>query len=162
MKKFLCMMGICLCLSGCGRAETFETVADDAVQTMLAEPLEISITLPEEAVLPVMETDTGRLYICRDFEVSVQTLSGGDLAGTIKTLTGYLPEDLSMVQTKQAEYDCYEFVWAAAAELGDQVGRGLVLDDGNYHYCVCAMIDAEEVSAYGEIWNGMFETVRLG
>lgn len=162
MKKFLCIMGMLLCLSGCGAEETFETVADgDAVQTMLAEPLEISITLPEEAVLPVMETDTGRLYICKDFEVSTQTLNGGDLQGTVHALTGYLPEELSMVQTQKGELDCYEFVWAAAAEGGDQVGRGLVMDDGHYHYCVCAMIDAEDVSAYAEIWNGMFETVRL-
>lgn len=147
-----------LLLTGCGAQVTLETIADEAVQAAVAQPREIHVELPEEAVLPVMESENGRLYLCKDYDVQVQTLTGGDLSKTIRTVTGYEMDDLTVIQTSADGFACSEFVWTTAGELGDQVCRAAVMDDGSYHYVLSAMINADKASSYQEIWNGMFES----
>lgn len=158
MKKLWVLLVIGLVLSGCGAEETYETVADEMVQSVMAEPKEILLTLPEETVLPAMESENGTLYICREFDVSVQTLEGGDLKATVESVSGYSPDDLTIMQTISGDCKKYDFVWTATGELGDQVCRASILDDGSYHYVVTAMVDADLYEEYQEIWNGMFET----
>lgn len=159
LKKVFCMMLLVCVLAGCGAEETFETVADDLVFSQ-AEPKQIQVALPEETVLPVMETDFGQLYICRDFEISVQTLPGGDLGATVRTICGF--DGVDVVETAADGITRYDFVWSSAGETGDQVGRACILSDGAYHYCVSAMAPEEKAQQYREIWNGMFETVNIG
>lgn len=161
MMKMWLLALLALCLTGCGEAEVFETVDDGTVLPVLAQPREASVTLPEDTVLPVMETDNSTLYMCRDFDVQVQTLDGGDLDATLRQVTGQGAEDLTVITTEAGEFACYEFVWTAAGEAGEQVCRGQILDDGNYHYVLTAMTDAELVYEYQEIWNGMFESFAL-
>ena len=154
-----CVLLACL-LTGCGGEATFETVGDEQVMST-AVPKVIQVDLPEETVLPVMTTDTGELYICKDFEVSIQTLPGGDLNATIQTLCGFDAEGVDLVETAVDGMTRYDFVWSSAGETGDQVGRSAVLSDGVYHYCVTAMAPADRGEDYWEIWNGMFETITL-
>lgn len=161
MKKLLLLLVMVLCLAGCGEAEVFETVEDDVILSVMAQPREISITLPEDTVLPAMETDSGTLYMCKDFDVMVQTLDGGDLEGTICSISGYSSDDLTVIETRSGELKSYEFVWTAVGETEEQVCRCTILDDGNYHYVLTAMTDADMVSEYQEIWNGMFESFGL-
>ena len=97
MKKILVWLVLALSLAGCGGAEVFETVGDEMVQSVMAEPREIRLTLPEEAVLPAMETDNGTIYICQNYDVSIQTLESGDLEGTIRSVSGF---DLEDIRTK--------------------------------------------------------------
>lgn len=150
-----------LCLTGCGKTEVFETVQDEAVQQVAAEPRQINLSLPDEAILPSMETDSGTLYMCRDYDVMVQTLESGDLDATVRQITGYGRGDLTFISTERGDMDCHEFVWTAAGDTGEQVCRGMILDDGSYHYVLTAMTDADLVYEYQEIWNGLFETFSL-
>ena len=150
-----------LALAGCGAEETFETIADEMVFHQAAAR-EIRVVLPEETVLPVMETEAGQIYICRDFEVCVQTLPGGDLDATVRSLCGFGPGDVNVLETTADGFTRYDFVWSSAGETGDQVGRACVLSDGVWHYCVTAMASEEKAGDYWEIWNGMFETVTIG
>lgn len=161
MRKLYIVLLIAGLLAGCAAQETFETIADELVFAPAA-PRQIRLTLPEETVLPVMETDGGKLYICRDFEVAVQTLAGGDLDTTVRTLCGFGAEDVDLMQTAADGFTRYDFVWSSAGETGDQVGRACILSDGVWHYCVSAMATEEKAGAYQEIWQGMFETVTLG
>ena len=161
MKNMLMIFVIVAMLAGCGVQDTMETLADEPVQAVLAQPREVHVELPEEAVLPALESDNGILYMCSNFDVSVQTLEGGDLQKTIRTVTGYEPDELTILQTQDGEFLRSEFVWSSAGELGDQVCRATVLDDGNYHYVLTAIIDEENAEAYQEIWNGMFETFAV-
>ena len=154
-----CVLLACL-LTACGGEATFETVADEPVMSQVV-PKQIRVDLPEETVLPVMTTDTGELYICKDFEVSVQTLAGGDLNATVQTLCGFGVEGVDLVETVSGGLTRYDFVWSSAGEAGDQVGRSAILSDGVYHYCVTTMASAEEGEAYWEIWNGIFESITL-
>ena len=161
MKKICVLLVMALCLTGCGGEAVFETVGDTGILSASAQPREITLTLPEDTVLPVMETDGGSLYMCRDFDVTVQTLEGGDLESTVRTVSGQSLEDLTVIKGTEGECNSYEFVWTAAGEGGEQVCRGQILDDGVYHYVLTAMTDADLVYEYQEIWNGMFESFGL-
>lgn len=161
MKKMLLWLVLALSLAGCGEAEVFETVGDEMIQSVMAEPREIRLSLPEEALLPAMETDSGTLYICKDYDVSVQTLESGDLEKTIREVSGFDRNDLTIMETTLSDSDCYEFVWTSAGEWKEQLCRCMILDDGNFHYVLTAMIDADLIGEYQEIWNGMFESFGL-
>ena len=105
-----------------------------------------------------METDNGTLYLCDGYDVSVQTVESGDLESTIRLVSGFSSEDLTVIQTAAGAYPCYEFVWTSATDLGEQVGRAMILDDGNYHYILSTVTPAEHAQEYQEIWNGIFDT----
>lgn len=161
MKKICCLLMIALLLCGCGAEETFETVADEMVLEVLAQPREILLQLPEETLLPAMETDSGTLYLCDGYDVAVQTFSGGNLDETVRQISGFGYGDLTVMETIVDECVCYEFVWTSGSDLGEQVCRAKILDDGTYHYALTASASAEKAGELQEIWNGMFETFRL-
>ena len=156
MKKLWGFMVFALFLAGCASQDTMETVADE-VMTAMAAVRSIRLELPEETVMPVMETDTGEIYICRDFEVSLQTLPGGDLERTVETLTGFELEDVTVMQAG----DRYDLVWSCAGELGAEVGRARILSDGAYHYCLTAQSSEANAEDCREMLSGMFESFEL-
>lgn len=150
-----------LLLAGCGAQPTFETVGDSQV---FVQPVQrqIRVSMPSDTVLPVMETETGQLYIWRDYEIAVQTLAGGDLDATVRSLCGFGRDRVEILQTAADGFERYDFVWSAAGETGDRVGRACVISDGAYHYCLSAMADAGHGEELREQWNGIFETFRVG
>lgn len=161
MKMLLVMLLAVLMLSGCGGAEVYETVTDELVLSTAAQPREIRFDLAQEPILPAMESDGGQLYLCGDFDVMVQTLESGDLDSTVYQVSGFLPEELTLLQTESGDVDKYEFVWTSATDEGQQIGRATILDDGNYHYILSATVDSELIEEYQEIWNGIFESFEL-
>ena len=162
MKKIATALLLALLLSGCGAKETLETVADDIpLQPVLAQPAQISVRLPDNAVSPVLESDTQQLYFCEDYEIAIETRSSGGLSGTITALTGFAPEQLTVMHTSPEGVDRYEFVWAAAGEDGDRLGRGVVLDDGSYHYCMSVLRDAENPKKSQVVWSDVFSSFAL-
>lgn len=161
MKKICVISALLLLLSGCGTAEVYETVADEMVQPVMAEPRGMWAELPEDSVLPAMESENGTLYLCGDYEVMLQTFSSGDLGATVQAVSGFELDELTVIQTEKDGMDQYEFVWTTAGELGQRIGRATILDDGNYHYVISAAIDSDLIAEYQEVWNGIFESFRL-
>lgn len=159
--KIVTVILLAALLAGCGKTEVFETVHDDLVQSVSVQPREVFFDLAQEPVMPAMESDSGTLYLCGDFDVVVHTCQSGDLQNTVKEVSGFLPEELTLIQTENGDVDKYEFVWTSATDLGQQIGRATVLDDGNYHYILSATVDAEKIEEYQEIWNGIFESFQL-
>ena len=157
MKILLVLMTMLLC--GCTAQETFETVADEPVRTVMAQPREISVRLPDNAVAPVLEGETEQVYMCEDYEIIIETLSAGDLDGTIRSICGYSQEQLTIMETQWDDVTRYEFVWAAAGEKGDRLGRAVVLDDGEYHYCMSVLRDAEAITQV--VWRDVFASFSL-
>ena len=162
MKKLVMGLMLAPLLSGCGAKETLETVADDIpLQPVLAEPAEISVRLPDNAVSPVLESDTEQVYLSEDYEIAIETRSSGDIGGTITDLTGFDPNQLTIMHTKQDDADRYEFVWVSAGEKGDRLGRAVVLDDGSYHYCMTVLRDAENQKKSQVVWSDVFSSFSL-
>ena len=121
----------------------------------------VLLTLPEETLLPAMETDNGTLYLCDGYDIAVQTMESGNLDATVRQICGFGSEDLTIMQTQSGEFNCYDFVWSAATDLGQQVGRAKVLDDSSYHYVLSACAPAKDAEEYYEIWNGIFESFAI-
>ncbi|MCI7638457.1 MAG: hypothetical protein MSS60_01345 [Clostridiales bacterium] len=162
MKKIAVALLLTLLLSGCGAKETLETVADDIpLQPVLAQPAQISVRLPDNAVSPVLESDTEQVYFCEDYEIAIETRASGDLSCTITAMTGFDPEQLTVMHTSPDGVDRYEFVWAAAGEDGDRLGRGVVLDDGSYHYCMSVLRDAQPQKKSQVVWSDVFASFSL-
>jgi len=159
MKKLWSILPLVLLLSGCGSEETMETIADEWAQPVMASPGIVSVQLPEDARTPVMENDTQQVYMGENYEIILETCSSGDLNATIKQISGQEKAGLTIMQTSLDGVERYEFVWAAAGETGDRLGRAVILDDGQYHYCLSALRDAEGESQI--VWNDVFRSFRL-
>lgn len=160
MKKLLMILCCVLFLTGC-RSEVFETVDDPNDVPVIATPAQLLVELPEDAAAPVMNVAGGKLYFCDGFDVTVEVLAAGNLDETLQFLTGFGREELEILQTKRCGVDCFEGVWSAAGEAGDQVGRFLILDDGSFHYCVTVLAPAENVSESMDVWQQVLDSVKL-
>ena len=140
MKKLWILLALASLLCGCTSEETLETISDDIVQPVMAQPGEISVRLPDNAV---------------------ETVSGGDLSATIQRISGYTPDNLTVMETAQDGAKRYDFVWASAGENGDQLGRAVILDDGNYHYCLSVLRDADTTEKSQIVWRDVFDSFKL-
>ena len=158
LKKWAGFILVAALLTGCTAEETLETVSDEWVVPVMAQPREISVRLPEDTVAPVLEQDGRRLYMGRDYEIMLETLSSGDLSATIRSLCGYEQDQLTVLETRQGDYSRYDFVWTMAGETGDRLGRAVILDDGEYHYCMSAIRDQGDTQIP---WRDVFGSFSL-
>ena len=152
----ICVLALLLC--GCRAEETLETVSDEWLVPAMAKPREISVHLPEDAVTPVLEQDDRRLFMGQGYEIMLETLASGDLNGTIRTLSGYDREQLTVLETRQGDADRYDFVWTTAGEVGDRLGRAVILDDGEYHYCMSVLRNPGDSQV---TWKSVFGSFSL-
>ena len=158
MRKFVFILVLMLCLSGCADAPVMETVADGIVQPVAAEPKEMFVWLPEEAAAQTMaDGQTGECYTWGDCEVRIQTLTGGDIRATLRTLTGLDPERLTVMEYERDGLQLYQTVWSMTGEEGVSLGRCMVADDGAYHYCISLLSpeDADMGETYAQICASM-------
>ncbi len=146
-------------LSGCAAEDTFETVSDEILAPVIAQPREISVQLPKDAAMPVLESDSQQIYVCDGYEIVIEKRISGDLEGTVQSLCGYSSKELTLMQTQQQGLDRYEFVWVSTGETGDRLGRAVVLDAGDYHYCMSILRDCTLENA--QDWNVIFQSFTL-
>ena len=150
-----------LLLCGCAAEETFETISDEIVAPVMAQPREITVRLPDNAVAPVLESDTEQVYMCEDYEIVIETMSSGDMNATIQNLCGYSKDQLTIMETQWGEVSRYEFVWVSTGEKGERLGRAVILDDGDYHYCMSVLRDAENAEMSQIVWSDVFNSFAL-
>lgn len=161
MKKLGIVLALVLLLTGCGKQQTMETVNDTYVQPPQPVMQQVVVQLPDEAAAPIMQTDTGKLYACDRYTISLQTFQSGDLSRTIREISGFSREELKIMETTWEDVKRYDFVWAAAGEGDQQVCRACILDDGAYHYVMCASVDAADAGQVQGVWREIFNSYRL-
>ena len=162
MKKLCALLLFALLLTGCGGNDARETISDNHDVSTMAQMQTLAVQLPKELSAPVLESQTaGKLYLCDDYWVSVQTVSAGDLNQTVYNITGMQKDKLDIFQSKQGNVKRYQWVWSTTGEDGIEVGRACVLDDGNYHYIVTAQASEAVAGSLQEVWREMFASVRL-
>lgn len=123
---------------------------------------EIQLQLPKEATAPVLQNqDGGKLYLCDGYTLMIQTLSAGDLDRTLREVTGFPKDQLTVMETEEMDIRRYNCVWSAAAEEGEQVARAMILDDGCYHYAVTVMADFASAGELAQTWNSLLGSVTL-
>lgn len=162
MKIALVLLLSVFLLTGCGAAETFETVNDSIPVLPVAAPRWLEAQLPENAAAEaIWEDSQTRLYLTQDCTILMQTLPGGDLDRTMQQVTGKRTEELASITTSREGIVRHDFVWTAAGEEGLNLGRGCLLDDGDYHYVLTALSSESAVGTMGPAWEEMFTTCRL-
>lgn len=159
MKKLVWMLLLALMLSGCAPAETFETLGDVDMAPVIRQERSLELALPEGA--EVIQGAEGTLYLCDGYSLTVEVRSAGDLGSTMRNLTGFGTDALTVIETAAGDASRYECVWTAAGEGGDTVGRAMVLDDGAYHYCVTIQYSAGDASRMQEVWKEITDSVAL-
>ena len=159
MKKLCLLVVLAICLCGCQATTTFETLQDVYGEENLEGPRQITVSLPEEATM--VRSGNNRLYLCDGYDVTVEVMASGDLNRTMQSLTGFAADALTMVQTSVQQMQRYECVWTSAGEGADQIGRAVVLDDGNYHYCVTMMAPSEQAGSLQAVWSDLLDSILL-
>ena len=159
MKKGLFLLLMPAFLLGCSAQESFETVSDEYVQPVAAVMQQAALRLPEGAAVAVMQNDeTGSIYFCDDYTITLQTLDSGDLKETLYTATGFEEDQLKVIETNCGTAKRYDCVWASAGEGEEQIGRVAILDDGNYHYVLTCMTGASNAQALQDQWQDLFSS----
>lgn len=162
MKKWFCIAAVSFLLCGCAAEETFETLGDVQAGITLPPPAQIVVALPEGAAVPASESEAGQLYLWEGYEMTLQTLPGGDLDRTIREISGRSREEIAPVLSRQEDWKRWDLVWACAGETGDRIGRAAILDDGCYHYVLCLLADAELSDENRDSWDSAFSSFSLG
>lgn len=162
MKRCWMLLVLTLVLSGCGAQQTFETVSDVYDVPAMAQMQQVELSLPKDAAAASMENpDAGKLYLCDGYTLTVQTMEAGDLSRTLRQLTGYAKDQLTVIETQRGGITCYESVWSTAGEGGDHVGRAVILDDSHYHYAVTVMADCSAAGELTPVWQEILDSVKL-
>lgn len=162
MKKWLWLMPLVPLLCGCaGEQAVFETIGPEAYAEVSApEPEAISVWLPDEAAVRSVSEDGQEIYVWEDYELRLETRPGGDLDGTLTALTGQQPGALTVMSHEADGIRLYQTVWSATGEEGVTLGRCMVADDGDYHYCVSLLSPEESDSA--ELYAQLCASFSLG
>lgn len=160
LKKWL-LVWICLLLTGCTSA-TFETLGDIPHQQVDAPtPRKVVLQMPEDTVQAVWSQEGDTMYLCDDYTVYLQTFQAGDLNNTVRLLSGFEKDKLTMMQKHCGDHDRYEWVWISAGEGGDMLNRCAVLSDGNFHYSLTLSADTIAAGDLMEEWNALMSSFCL-
>ena len=162
MKKALLVVLVGLLLSGCGAQETMETVSDVYAVPASVTMYQVRLSLPDDAVSQSMEAEDGsKMYMCNGYTVTVQTMDAGDLDKTLRTISGFSGEKLTVMRTQSEDITRYESAWCVAGESEEQICRGLILDDGNYHYAVTIMANYSVAGEKADAWQHILDSACL-
>ena len=116
---------------------------------------------PDAAVMTAEDGQAESIWLCDGYTVTVQTLASGDLNATLQKVTGYERKQLSVIELESDGLKRYECAWVCAGEGGDQVARTVVLDDGNYHYCMTLQTEAQIAGELARTWQNITGSVTL-
>ena len=162
MKRVVFLLVVAVLLGGCSAPADFETMKDVYGEQPLPQLRQVQYTLPPDASAQAMQSTYGQLYFCDGYDITLQTFTAGDLDKTFREVTGFPKAELSVIETGKKGIARYECVWSSVGEEGDMVGRAVILDDGNYHYCIAAMASADKVLQLKSIWQELFDSFIPG
>lgn len=162
MKKILLLFLVGFLLTGCSDAEVFETLGQIQHQPAdLPTMASVQLSLPESAAEQTFGGGTDTVYECEGYTLVLQTLDAGNFDSTVRTISGFSPEKLTVMESTMEQGKRYDWIWTAVGENGDLVCRASVLDDGNYHYCIYTLAPAQSAGKLAEEWNILFTSFRL-
>lgn len=159
MKKLWVIVVAILLFTGCSK--NYETMNDAYEPIEPAAVKTVVFSMPEDAAVPVISGDNGKIYFCDGYEITVQTLNAGNLDKTLETLTGFIGDHLTVMQTSIGGIHRYSCAWTAAGEGGDQIGNVTILDDGNYHYCLSVLAPSQEAGSLQATWAALMSSFQL-
>lgn len=162
MKIWTILLAAVLLFSGCMAQRDYETMTDQFVEPVKSAAGEVSLLLPVGAEVVVAEHEqNGSLWLCEEYWICLKTLDSGDLEATLREITGYDPEMLSVISLESGDQKRYECVWTSLGESGDQMNRAVILDDGSYHYALTLHSSAQAAGSLAEQWRNITTTFAV-
>ena len=163
MRKIVIVLLLMAMLTGCGATQTMETLGNiDHVSPTQPFLRAVALTLPADAAVDTLAGEEGvTVYSCDRYMIVLQTFASGNMAESVRQLSGFTPDALTILESDCQDHKRYDWVWTAAAEEGDMVCRGAILDDGKHHYALCAMAKSQDAGSLQEDWNGLFASFCL-
>lgn len=159
--KVICIVAAILLLTGCTAPKDFETMSD-VYEMPQQQAQAVSVSLPaEQAVMAMTDTEGNTLYLCDGYSIAVETFAGGDLDRTLKQVSGFGKEQLQLMERQRDDLRCIECVWTCAGEGEDQIGRSVILDDGQFHYVLTFMADASVAGELTDHWQKIAGSFNL-
>lgn len=162
MRKWCIILVLCMGLYGCAAQDTFETLGQVQHESNEVPVMgSIQVSLPESAAGEVFSNEGNSCYECDGYTLTLQTFSSGNMEQTVRSISGFSPERLTIIESKIGKCKRYEWVWTAVGEGEDVLCRAMVLDDGNYHYCLTTMAAAHQAGTLQSEWNQVFASFTL-
>lgn len=161
MKKLLVLLLLLFSLTGCNASETMETIGDDLAVSAGAVASQIAVSFADGDAALLCGEDGSKLYLFDGYCVTIQTMEGGDIEKSVQEITGFSKDSLTVMQTMKDGLTSYEYAWCAVGEGEDQICRGVILDDGNYHYAVTVMADYTQAGQLRDTWKDILNSVTL-
>lgn len=152
---------LCACVSN---IPAWEYVTDElAAPAARRLPSSIVFSVPEGAVCQNLSPDgADALYEAADASYEIMTcVSPQSPAAAIEALTGFAPQELSILATTRFGLAEYQFVWSAAADEGERVYRAAMLCDDQYCYTLCFSRPASAGQSYDAVQQSVFSTFGL-
>ena len=161
MKKGIAFVLLLMMLTGCGTEPEFETMGNIQYEPeVIPQAGYISVMIPAAAAEEVMADSTlGKRFTWDQNEIRLETLEAGDLARTLRMITGMDPEKLTVISQKRDGMNTWQTVWSTSGEDGILVGRALIADDGYYHYCMSLLSPEQTDSA--EVYEDLVSTFTI-
>ena len=160
MRKLIVLF-LLVALTGCSGNQILETVTDGNLEPVMAQARELEMELPEEAAAYTVGGEGDRVYFCDGYSVVVQTMQAGDMDRTMRQISGFSKEALSVMETRQEDAVRYDFAWSSVSDEGEMVCRTAMLDDGYYHYAVTVMAEYTQAGELSKQWDDVLGSVRL-
>lgn len=160
--KILMVILVAIVMCGCQGQRDYETLSDAYVQPDAPAMGDVTLLLPTSAEVVTLESaENGKLWLCEEYWVCLQTWQSGDLEKTLHALTGRHAEDLELIKLEGEQGKRYECVWLSTGENGDQINRAVILDDGNYHYALTLHTAAETAGELTPQWKNITATFAV-
>ena len=162
MKKLgIWVLAVVLLLCGCEATPVYETLSGVDLTGEHPVMKQMHFVLPEDAAVQTVSGSTGRIYLCDGYEIMAETFESGDLDKTLRNLTGFSRDALTIMRTKVDGVDSYSCAWTSVGENGEQVGRTVIFDDGGYHYCLSVTAPVQNVLALQPVFQELFDSFVL-
>lgn len=160
MKKIWLFL-LVLLLTGCSAEPVYETLPDMPAEPVMAAVRDVFVQPPEDAIAQTSGQEDLQIYMGDGYTLILQTLPGGDLNETVQQVTGYNQSQLQLTESQKGDARRFDFVWTGTGEEELELGRGCILDDGNYHYVLCAMTPESHTEDLQHILRPVFASFRL-
>lgn len=172
MKKWTVFVSAALCaalLCACAAQPqtAWETVDDELLLECASwqdGARQISFDVPDGAVAQSYAEDGARqIYAAKDgaYEIVSEVLLETSVQSLVRSVTGFDPERVQLIQTSRGDLTEYQFAWYSGSDEGGRLYRADAVLDEPYCYVLLFSTSEQSGTSYDSIAEAVFASMRL-